>query len=82
MRDHGEARRGPTTEWMVIMMICVVRVGRAAAGVDVGCFGVVDEQDWGGREAERAEVWLGIDRVSSRGLTILPIMQFFSCHIF
>ena len=35
-----------------------------------------------GREAERAEVWLGIDRVSSRGLTILPIMQFFSCHIF
>ena len=49
MGDHGEARRGPTTDWMVIMMICVVRVGRAAAGVDVGCFGVVDEQDWGGR---------------------------------
>ncbi len=63
-------------------MICVVRVGRAAAGGDVGCFGVVDEQDWGGREAERAEVWLGVDRVSSLGLTILPFMQFFSCHIF
>ena len=30
-----------------------------------------------GREAERAEVWLGIDRVSSCGLTILPFMQFF-----
>ena len=31
-----------------------------------------------GREAERAEVWLGIDRrVSSRGLTILPFCNFF-----
>ena len=30
-----------------------------------------------GREAERAEVWSGIDRISSRGLTILPIIQFF-----
>ena len=48
MRDHGEARRGPTTDWMVIMMMCVVWVGRAAAGVDVGCFGIVDEQGRGG----------------------------------
>ena len=35
-----------------------------------------------GREAERAEVWLGIDhRVSSRGLTILPYAIFFMSHL-